>query len=105
MNISCRKLKCEYNKKSTCQAKGIKVDSELNCTTYKPVEKKNLPDPTKHMFDIAPEFAPYRSFRNANIKCDANCIFNQNHDCKANGILVNQNSQKERAICFTHTQK
>ena len=62
MDLKCKKLNCEYNDKYSCMKKA--------------------------MFETAPDFHPYRHKKKVDIECDAECLFNRNHECHANGISV-----------------
>ena len=104
MNFTCRKLDCKYNNKFVCEAENINVDKHLNCDMYEKDESKQLPDPSKTMFDIVPEMAPYKHHSKCHISCEANCVFNKNNACFSNGILVNY-TKKQPAVCFSHLKK
>lgn len=89
MNIVCRKTKCKYNNNLACQSKKIFIDRELNCEQFTPIEKDSLQDISKNMMEVAPEIAPFRHNKDISIKCQANCVFNKDCNCTANGIFVN----------------
>lgn len=89
MNIVCRKTKCKYNNNQACMSKKLYIDKELNCSEYSPIEKNSLQDISKNMMEVAPEIAPFRHNKDVEIKCTANCVFNKNCRCLANGIFVN----------------
>lgn len=105
MNISCRKLKCEFNDKGNCRAEKIFITNEHECKQYHPIEKSNLPDPSLTMFEITPQFAPFQHNKDTSIHCNAKCLFNHNGRCNANGILVNQNTEKVKALCYTQIEE
>lgn len=98
MNISCRKIKCKHNQNYACQSRAIKIREDLNCDFYEPIEKEDLQDVSKTMFEIAPEIAPFRHNKEAKIKCDADCIFNKAHKCCSNGIFVNGESKRPNIV-------
>ena len=89
MNITCRKTKCKYNNNYACNSKNIFIQKNLNCAYYEPVEKGELQDVSKSMFEIAPEIAPFRDKKDVNIFCEAECVFNKLNKCVCNGIFVN----------------
>ncbi len=102
MDIRCRKTKCVYNDRYTCNAKGIKVDKKVICSTF---EKGNEPevDTTKHLFEKTPEYAPQRDSKTLKILCDAHCLFNKDGVCVSNGITVN--SITEKPFCVSYLKK
>ena len=94
MNIVCRKTKCKYNNNQACQSKKIFIDRELNCEQFTPIEKGSLQDISKNMMEVAPEIAPFRHNKDISIKCQANCVFNKDCNCTANGIFVNGQTEQ-----------
>jgi hypothetical protein len=106
MDLKCRKTNCKFNDRYSCQAKGILVKDNLVCNTYN--KRENLPekqrqDVSRDMFEVAPDIHPFRHNKEVDIRCKANCLFNDNGNCKANGITV-QNT-KTSAICMTNIDK
>lgn len=91
MNFTCRKLKCENNLQCVCKLNRIDISKDLECEMFKPDNKK-ADDTTKTMFDKVPEFGTYKHHDEVAISCKADCIFNTNGECMANGIIVNQTS-------------
>lgn len=89
MNIVCRKTKCKYNDNLACRSPKIFIDRELNCEQYEPVEKGSLQDISKNMMETAPEISTFRHNKDIRIKCHANCVFNKDCECMANGIFIN----------------
>lgn len=94
MNIVCRKTKCKYNNNLACQSEKIFIDRELNCEQYEPIEKGSLQDISKNMMETAPKIAPFRHNKDIHIKCQANCVFNKDCHCVANGIFINGQTPK-----------
>lgn len=89
MDIKCNKTICHYNNCYCCEAKGIHVAKNAECRTFEKDEtKKNLQDVSRDMFEAAPEIAPFRHSKNIDIACRAECLFNVNGVCNANGITV-----------------
>lgn len=101
MDLRCRKTQCLYNHKYTCTAKSIKINKKIICSTYVKRNKEE-PDTSRFIFDRAPDYAPQRESKTADIECCANCLFNQNKCCEANGITVN--SIGEKPYCVTYLQ-
>ena len=103
MDLYFKKLDCVYNKEFGCVAKGIMVKHNLTCATYE--KNENLPteqkqNVSKTMFEIAPQYHPFRHNKNIDIKCEAKqCLFNKNGDCISNGITIQRSDFK--AYCST----
>lgn len=105
MDIVCRKLDCKHNNKLACNAKNIDIDKSQNCLMYQKEEKEGF-DMTRHMFDIAPELAPFKHNKSINITCKSNCVMNNNGKCNANGLLINHDRTiNQEAACFTHSDR
>ena len=103
MNFSCRKLKCEHNCNCVCKLKNIEISHNLDCKMHKEDNKK-VEDKTKTMFDKVPEFSNFVHHEEVKISCSAQCIFNTNGQCMANGIIVNE-TKPDNAICVTFLKK
>lgn len=103
MDIKCRKLTCKYNKNSVCMAKQVDIIKDTDCQTFIIDTEKNVPDNSKTMFNITPEFENYRHIKDIKLTCRANCFFNCNGECMSNGITVI--CGKEKPICGTFLKK
>ena len=53
------------------------------------------------MFNEKPKLHPYRHNKTVDIECGADCLFNHNGKCLANGIAV-QNLSSKTAKCVTY---
>ena len=102
MDIRCRKTNCHFNNKYTCRAKKILITQKILCSTYENANK-NEPDTSKTMFQRAPEYAPQRDSKTMSIGCKADCVFNVEGKCIANGITVNSIANKP--YCMTFVKK
>lgn len=102
MDIVCRKTECEFNKDYVCQARGILIDKKIMCSTYEPIEEKK-PDFSKDLPNEAPVYGRHRVVKDLNLLCKANCLFNRDGFCEANGITVN--SLDEKPYCITFLKK
>lgn len=95
MDVKCRKTTCKYNKTHNCMAKKNLVEADTQCVTYEKDTRDNILENNKHndmsktLFQKKIKDAPYRSRRNIVIECKADCLFNKNGKCQANGITVN----------------
>lgn len=93
MDIRCRKTTCKYNKKHTCFAKEIHVTDGVICSTYNKdnqiKEDNKAEDISKTMMQKPPKESPHRDRKTIKLSCSANCLFNKDSKCNANGITVN----------------
>ena len=107
MDLKCRNLDCENNNCYSCTRKGITVNNHSYCKDYKKSEKlnkeqqQNVPET---MFKKEPIIHPYRHNKTVNIECGAECLFNHDGKCYANGIAV-QNLEPKNAKCITYMKK
>lgn len=101
MDIRCRKTSCIYNKGQTCQAKEILVNRRIICSTFEQGQESGE-DLSKSIFEETPVFAKQRDVKTMNIFCKADCIFNENGKCSANGITVNSLIDP---YCITYMKK
>ncbi len=103
MDLKCKKLDCVYNKEFACVANGILIKQNLDCSTYEKnhnLTSEQQQNVSRTMFEIAPEFHPYRHNKKVNISCEAkNCLFNCGGSCKSNGITVSRSD--DNAYCST----
>lgn len=106
MDLKCRKTTCKHNNKYACMAKTILVGKKTDCETFEKdpcKDKDDLQDVSKTMFESAPDLHPYRHNKECDINCNAECLFNKNGKCKANGITVL--CGKTDGICGTYIKK
>lgn len=95
MDIKCRKTKCKYNKTYSCMAKKILVEENTRCATYELDDKKEIEDKnkktdtSKNIFGKGIKNSSLKARKNIVIECKADCLFNKDGKCKANGITVN----------------
>ena len=59
-------------------------------------------DLSKSIFEETPVFAKQRDVKTMKINCNADCIFNENGICTANGITVNSLIDP---YCITYLKK
>jgi len=94
-DLKCGLAECEYNKAYCCLAKKISVSNDAGCQTYKEnPSKKNL------AFEVAEDFARRNYDVDTQVVCRADCIFNREDICQANGITVLGDLAHE-AVCAT----
>lgn len=105
MDLKCKKLNCKHNDACACTSKGIKVGHNCECTTFEKSDKldeKQHQDISRDMFEVAPEIHPFRHNRSMSIECSAECLFNKEGVCKANGISVMNG--KYSGVCITNIE-
>ncbi|MBE7075563.1 MAG: hypothetical protein E7375_00645 [Clostridiales bacterium] len=103
MDIRCRKTRCIYNDRYTCKAKDIVVRKNCECGDYQKGNEKAV-DKTKWLFtDNPPVYALQRDTSKMKIGCKADCLFNCEGKCVANGITLND--IKEKPMCVTFLKR
>ena len=90
-DLKCKRQGCKFNQNCNCTAHNVKVDNTTKCETYEDsknpqMQQDNIPQP------------PTRT--NLCVSCDAKCLFNQDHTCKANGITVITNDFAPECCTF-----
>lgn len=98
-DLKCKRQGCEYNKNCNCTAKKVEVSKNTICNTYEASE------------DAAPQEEkigqpPIR--KDIKVGCKANCLFNTDGKCIANGITVQSttlNSTEKQPTCCTFQPK
>ena len=81
------------------------MEKNCSCGSYEQAENlpdEQLQDASRTMFESAPEVHPYRHNKDVDIVCNANCLFNKDCNCMANGICVSVDS--ETPTCITHIE-
>ena len=98
-DLKCGKKECRFNKGYCCTAKDITISNDTCCESYYPLAEKR-----GHLFEVAHEFAKANYSVDTHVKCTANCIFEKDNCCTANGITV----MSENALtpqCLTFVKK
>ena len=102
MDIRCRKTSCIYNDRYTCKAKNIDISKSCVCRKFQKGDDAVV-DKTKNMFSRTPSYAPQRDSKTIKIECSAHCLFNNDGDCQANGVTLND--LKSKPYCITFLRK
>ena len=105
MDLKCKKLNCKYNNACACMSKGIIIKRSCECGTFEQDcvrDEKQHQDISKNMFEVAPEIHPLKKKKNVSIECKAECLFNNDGVCKANGISVMNG--KNSGVCITNIE-
>ncbi len=96
-DIKCKRMLCKFNKDCNCTANDLEVTKDTECKTYHPSEE------TKENQESKIGQPPFR--KNIIVSCKANCLFNQNQLCLANGINVQTCSDPNCPNCTTYKPK
>ncbi len=102
MDIRCRKTDCKYNEGLVCKSDKTKIEPNLNCSIYKKDIAKQT-DISKNIFEGDYKIAPYKHNKKLCLECDADCLFNKNKNCIANGITIND--VEDNPLCITYMKK
>ena len=98
-DIKCGLKTCKFNQGYGCTAKQISVDKNADCTTYdQDLDKKNS------NFEAGSDFVKANFSVNTKVGCQADCVFNKEGKCSANGITV-MSEENSDAGCLTFLKK
>ncbi|MDR0426615.1 MAG: DUF1540 domain-containing protein [Clostridiales bacterium] len=98
-DLKCGLKSCRYNKGYSCCSDEISVDSGTDCRTFSP-------DPNKrgNLFEAGEEFVPADYSVDTAVACTAECVFNKQEKCVANGITVMSEGEQD-AVCLTFMRR
>lgn len=102
MNIICRKTNCKFNRNFVCYAHNLDLSKNAKCDTFQNLNAIEN-DSSKKLYKVKPKYDSFKSCKKLKICCSANCQFNKNKECHANGITVN--SLEEIPYCITYFKK
>ena len=95
-DLKCGLTDCEYNTAYACCAKQIEVTDCADCKTF-----KKDPQKAGKLFEMGEDFASSGNYEvDTQVYCKANCIFNKENKCCANGITV-LDDLNTSAVCAT----
>lgn len=97
-DLKCGKKNCTYNKGYCCCAKKIEISGKTDCMTYSPDLNK------KSMFEAGSDFEPASYSVDTKVGCSADCLFQKDNRCVANGITVMSGEHKD-AACLTYVKR
>ncbi len=98
-DLKCGLRACKFNRGYCCCSKEISVSKGTDCETFSPDEQKR-----RSSFESANDFAKADYSVDTAVSCDAECLFNKQGKCVANGITVSDDGLKE-ASCLTFIKK
>ena len=96
-DLKCKRKGCTYNKNCNCTAKTVEVEKNTGCKTYKPAENIDKNQVSKV------SQPPIR--KDIKVDCKADCLFNNNSECIANGITVQTCDDVSCPNCCTYQPK
>lgn len=99
-DLKCGLKECRFNKGYSCCANCITIGENTSCKSYDPLDSKR-----NSMFEAAAEFTPANYSVNTSVKCGAECAFNKDRACYANGITVMNDPSSVEAACLTFIKK
>ena len=90
-DLKCKRMNCKFNKDCNCVAHKIEVAPSTTCLTYEDCGARKKQDD---------KISQSPSRKNTNVSCKADCLFNDNCTCKANGISVMTSGFKPECCTF-----
>ena len=96
-DLKCKRRNCVYNKNCNCTANDVEVKNDTSCKTYEASNEAEIGEIEK----IGQP--PIR--KDIGVGCKADCLFNQNSVCTANGITVQTLDNVTRPNCCTYQPK
>ena len=94
-DLKCGMKNCRFNKGYCCCAKEVDIGHGTDCTTYDPDFTKN-----RTLFEAGADFEKADYSVDTRVLCGAECIFNREGKCIANGITVMGQGNSD-ASCLT----
>lgn len=98
-DLKCGLKSCRHNKGYCCCSHDITVDENSDCKTFSPDENKRT-----SLFEAGGDFVPADYSVDTKVECTADCLFNRDNNCYANGITV-MGEGKTQAACLTFIKK
>lgn len=95
-DLKCKRKGCKYNKNCNCTAKVVEVRKDTGCKTY---------ESSGEMSDQDERIGQPPIRKDIYVGCHADCLFNQNNVCSANGITVQTCDNVSCPNCCTYQPK
>lgn len=96
-DLKCKRMDCEYNKNCNCTVNDLKIDSDTSCGSYHKSNEAEVGEVEK--------VGQPAVRKDIEVDCTANCLFNKDCICEANGITVQTCSDKTCPNCCTFMPK
>lgn len=93
-DLKCGLTDCSFNKGYSCCGNHITVNSNTDCSSFTKREQDNF-------FEAGVDIASGNCTVDTYVECKANCLYNKNDRCVANGITVMDEDGKG-ATCLTY---
>lgn len=95
IDLKCKCTNCCFNRNSNCKAKHISVDKGTTCCSY--LSRRNRDS------EFADEISQPLVRPSTDVECHADCMFEREGVCIANGITVTE--ENSNATCSTFLPK
>lgn len=96
-DLKCKRQDCEYNKNWNCTVKNLEIKDDTSCNTYVKSNEAEVGEVEK--------IDQPAIRKNINVDCKANCLFNKDSVCEANGITVQTETNITCPNCCTFMPK
>lgn len=92
-DLKCGLTDCSFNKGYACCGSHISVNSNTDCSSF---TTRNSDD----KFEAGQDIASGNCTVDTYVECNAECLYNKNNRCSANGITV-MDEEDKGATCLT----
>ena len=96
-DLKCKRQDCQHNKNCNCVIKYVEIKEDTSCDSF---EKSNEAEVGEIEKIDQPAIR-----KNITVECQADCIFNKNSICEANGITVQTENNEFCPNCCTFMPK
>lgn len=96
-DLKCKRKGCVHNKNCNCTANIVEVKSDTGCKTFAPSNEAEIGEVEK--------VGQPAIRKDIEVACHADCIFNSNSVCTANGITVQTCDNITEPNCCTYQPK
>lgn len=96
-DLKCKRQDCQYNKNWNCTVKNLEIKSDTSCETYTKSNEAEVGEVEK--------IDQPAIRKNINVGCSAECLFNKDSICEANGITVQTCNNDYCPNCCTFMPK
>lgn len=98
-DLKCGLTNCKFNRGYCCCSREISVNSNTDCKTFTPQQSQRT-----ESTEMSSEFVKADYSVDTEVSCNADCLFNREGHCVANGITVT-NDHGTGASCLTFVKK
>ena len=96
-DLKCKRKGCSFNKNCNCTANVVEVKKDTSCKTFTPSDNIHINKDEK--------VGQPAIRKDIEVDCTADCIFNHNSICNANGITVQTCDDITHPNCCTYQPK